>query len=369
MPSFADGAAVFVLDYPLAGSGDVVVRRIGTRLTGHGGDGSEVPPLVFPDGAVVAFAAGSPYAQCVQRAEPIAFGRADPGAVDGTDPNCQEVVARYGYRSFLAVPIIVGSAPNGLIAFKRAGGRPAFDDGEIAMAAALAEQAGGLLAEAGRVLDSGLEVAGRCLPAAGYPSGGDWYDLIPLGAGRTGVIVGDVMGHGSGAAVLMTQLRTAALALARSGLAPADMLRQLDRTATGLGDVVYATCAYAVIDPADRSATVALAGHLPPVLAMPDGVTRVPELPSGLSLGLGSAAFGQVRVKLPPGAVLALFTDGLVETRTRPFDLGITALCGILASQRGTLHETCEAIVASLAPDLEDDTTVVLVRIPLSARG
>lgn len=373
MPSFADGAAVFVLDRPLAGgdadSGDVIVRRIGTRLTGRGSDGSEVPPLVFPDGAVVAFASDSPYAQCLQLVQPVAFGQVGAGPVERVDPSCQEVAARYGYRSFLAVPIIVGSAPNGLIAFKRAGGRPAFDDGEIAVAAALAEQAGGLLAEAGRALDSGLEVAGRCLPAAGQLSGGDWYDLIPLGAGRTGVIVGDVMGHGSAAATLMAQLRTAAFALASSGLAPADMLRQLDRTAAGLGDVVYATCAYAVIDPADRAATVALAGHLPPVLAMPDGVTRVPELPSGLSLGLGSAAFGQVRVKLPPGAILALFTDGLVETRTQPFDLGIRALRSILASQHGTLHETCQTIVASLAPDLEDDTTVVLVRIPLSDRG
>jgi serine phosphatase RsbU (regulator of sigma subunit) len=212
---------------------------------------------------------------------------------------------------------------------------------------------------------SGLEIAGLCLPAAGNLTGGDWYDVVPLPAGRIGVVVGDVMGHGPGAAALMAELRAAAHDLAAAGMQPAHLLGRLEHTASELGDVVYATCAYAVIDPAEGCATVALAGHLPPVLAMSDGVTRVPELPAGLSLGLGNGVFGDVRIKLPPGSVLALFTDGLVETRTRPFDLGVRALRDMLAEvANGSLDEACDAIVGSLAPEREDDTTIVLVRVP-----
>ncbi len=214
-------------------------------------------------------------------------------------------------------------------------------------------------------LPSGLEIAGRCVPAAGNLTGGDWYDVVPLSRGCVGVVVGDVMGHGPGAAALMDELRAAAHDLAASGMAPAHLLGRLEHTASELGDVVYATCAYAVIDPAEGCATVALAGHLPPVVAMTGGVTRVPELPAGLSLGLGNGKFSDVQINLPPGSVLALFTDGLVETRIRSYEIGVRALRDMLAEvPDGDLEQACDAIVGSLAPELEDDTTIVLVRVP-----
>jgi hypothetical protein len=388
VPRLADGGAVFVLDRMLTGggadSGDVIARRLATRFTDDGS--GDVPSTAFPVWGVVKFPAGSPDARCVHRAEPVAFAQMDSRFVQRAGKTRQDVFARLNYRSFLAVPMIVAGGPNGLISFKRTAIRPAFDDDEIAMATALAGQAGLLLADTDQMLNlqamhlqqaspgplpspgavpaPGLEVAGRCLPSAGNFSGGDWYDVVSLPAGRTGVIVGDVMGHGRDAAALMAQLRSAAYRLACSGMQPAELLRQLAQTATELGDIVYATCAYTIIDPARGSATIALAGHPPPVLAWPDGVTRVPGVPPGLSLGLGNAVFGQVRIKLPPGTVLALFTDGLVETRARSYDSGIRALRTILARQHRTLNEACNEIISSLAPDLEDDTTVVLIRIP-----
>lgn len=91
------------------------------------------------------------------------------------------------------------------------------------------------------------------------------------------------------------------------------------------------------------SAATAGAGHLPPILALPDDTTRVPELPAGQSLGLGTAVYGQARIKLPPGAVLALYTDGLVESRTRSFDQGILAMRSILAREHGHLEAICAA--------------------------
>ena len=214
------------------------------------------------------------------------------------------------------------------------------------------------------VVPPGIEVAARCLPAAGQIVGGDWYDILALPGGRCGIIVGDVMGHGPEAAAVMAQLRAAAHALAQLDLEPAGLLTHLDRTTATLRLPVLATCVYAVIDPASQSCTLSAAGHLPPVLAMPDGVTRVPDLPAGQSLGLGSAVYDQACIKLSPGAVIALYTDGLVETRTRSFDQGISALRAVLDCRPGDLGAACDTLIASLAERSEDDVTVVLARTP-----
>jgi serine phosphatase RsbU (regulator of sigma subunit) len=124
------------------------------------------------------------------------------------------------------------------------------------------------------------------------------------------------------------------------------------------------TCAYAVIDPGGQSCAIAAAGHLPPVLAMPDGTTRVVGMPGGQSLGVAPASYGQVHVGLRPGTILALYTDGLVETRTRPFDLGILALRSALARPRPDLEATCEELATAPGESREDDITIVLARIP-----
>jgi hypothetical protein len=78
-----------------------------------------------------------------------------------------------------------------------------------------------------------------------------------------------------------------------------------------------ATCVHAVIDPASQSCTLSAAGHLPPVLAIPDGTTRVPDLPGGQSLGLGSAIYGQARIKFPPGAITTVQGWGSLITGGR----------------------------------------------------
>ena len=132
--------------------------------------------------------------------------------------------------------------------------------------------------------------------------------------------------------------------------------------AAALMIVPFATCIYAVIDPASRSCVVAGAGHLPPVIAVPDGTTIAPDLPSGLPLGLGTAIYGQITLPFPPGAILALFTDGLVDTRTRSSGDGILALCSALVHQHGRLDDVCGELVRILAAQPEDDATLVLAR-------
>jgi hypothetical protein len=385
VPALADGAGVFVAEQFFRGgrpgqddAAGVAVRRLGTRFS------RGVSPEAFPPGETIVFATDSPYGRCMRGHEPVIFTRPDGQTLEQAEPGAREALSRFA--SFLAVPIIAGDAVAGFLALARAPGGPAFGDGDAAATGYLAAYAGigiansvtltrlrtiavtlqrGLLA-ADPPQPEWLEVAARCLPAAGQVIGGDWYDLIPLPGGRTGVLVGDVMGHGPEAAAVMAQLRAAAHALAQLDLPPGELLGQVNGTTATLRGVTMATCAYAVIDPGEQSCTLAAAGHLPAVLAMPDGTTQVASLPAGPSLGLGPAAYRQARLSLPPGALIALYTDGLVETRTRSFEDGIHALRSELAGARGSLDATCDALIQALAPRPDDDITLILARIPAS---
>ncbi len=387
VPRFADGNGVYVLEQLLRGpdsagpaGGDVVVaRRLGSRTASVG---RQVDDAAFPAGDVMAFGAESPFARCVHSGRPVAFRRIDDHTLEQVRIGGRLVLA--GYNSFLAVPMTADDEPIGFLALGRARGTAGFRDSDAELVTRLAAQAGtgianaltlmrqrsmadalqrGLLA-AKPAVPSRLEIAGRCVPASGHLIGGDWWDVIPLPDDRTGLVVGDVMGHGPEAAAVMAQLRAAAHALADLDLAPAELLWRLNRSAATLDRITLATCAYAVIDPGSQSCTLAGAGHLPPVLALPDGTTRVADLPAGQSLGLGPASYGEARIKLPAGAILALYTDGLVETRTRSFGDGILALRSLLARERGPLESIGDALISSLAGRYEDDVTVILARIP-----
>ena len=115
-----------------------------------------------------------------------------------------------------------------------------------------------------------MQTASRYLPATrGAGVGGDWFDLIPLGAGRVGVLIGDVMGRGLEAATVMGQLRSAANALARTGMPPQQLMHALDAVARDLPDQLI-TCCYLVINAARGEVTAASAGHLPVLLVQPD---------------------------------------------------------------------------------------------------
>jgi hypothetical protein len=370
VPSFAGAAAMFVPEQLMQGepagqqdAGRIAVRRLGARFCEN-----QVPVDVFPSGDVTVLSPGSPYARCMRAGEPVLFNGPDS----------------WTYASFLTVPMSVSGAAAGFLAIARPPGAPAFGEVDVAAAARLAACAGTGIANAvtlarhqsiASTLQHGLlaaepprpallEIAARCLPAAGHLVGGDWYDIIPLPGERTGLVVGDVMGHGPEAAAVMAQLRAAAHALAQLDLPPAELLCHLNQTSTTLRGLALATCVSAVIDPAGRSITLAAAGHLPPVLARPDGTTRTLDLPIGQSLGLGPVDYGQARIKLAPGTTLALYTDGLVETRTRPFDQGILTLCAQLARADDSLDAICDALIRTLASHSRDDVTLILTRIP-----
>jgi len=188
-----------------------------------------------------------------------------------------------------------------------------------------------------------------------------------LPGGRAALIMGDAMGHGPEAAAVMVQFRTAAHTLASLELPPGQILSRLDQMAAEMATTPFATCISMVIDPAQNSCVAAQAGHLPPILVLPGGAAQVLDLPPGLPLGLGAQSFTATQISLPPGATLAPYTDGLVESRTQPIDDGLAALRDTLSTalaQPGTtLSNACQTVTQTLRQQGEDDITLVLARI------
>ncbi|MFJ9913358.1 SpoIIE family protein phosphatase [Actinacidiphila glaucinigra] len=160
----------------------------------------------------------------------------------------------------------------------------------------------------------GLEVAARYMPATrGIDIGGDFYDVIRLDTTTCAVTIGDVQGHNVNAAALMGEVRTAVRAVA--GASPSEVLTRSNRLLVDLDPGLLASCLYAQLDLERHTACIATAGHPPPVLRHPDGTTEVLPLPPGPLLGVDrDARYPTTEIALPPGAVLALYTDGLVET-------------------------------------------------------
>jgi PAS domain S-box-containing protein len=172
------------------------------------------------------------------------------------------------------------------------------------------------------------------LPAAGTagvyrPSGGgtgvsgDWFDVIDLPSLRVAFVVGDVIGHGLGAAATMGRLRTAVQTFAGLELDPGELLahvedlvhRMASETSVQDRDTVGATCLYAVYDPTTCRCTLASAGHPPPILVEPDGMARLLDVPPNPPLSAGAELFQSVTVDVTPGSVLALYTDGLLALK------------------------------------------------------
>ncbi|HVV77287.1 MAG TPA: SpoIIE family protein phosphatase [Mycobacteriales bacterium] len=202
---------------------------------------------------------------------------------------------------------------------------------------------------------------------AGTQVGGDWYDVIRLGAGRTAVVIGDVMGRGVAAAAIMGQLRSATRAFAHLDLPPADVLEQLDGVVRDLGDDQIVTCIYAVYDPYDRSLSFANAGHLPPLLVI-DGDTEILGL-AGPPLGSGPVVLRETELfDLPADALIALYTDGLVEHRARDIEEGISLLAAALTRAGGNGTVDPEQLVSHLLPEgPDDDIAILMARVPANS--
>ncbi|MCQ4046687.1 SpoIIE family protein phosphatase [Streptantibioticus rubrisoli] len=196
--------------------------------------------------------------------------------------------------------------------------------------------------------------------------GGDWYDVITLGAGRTALVIGDVMGRGVRAAAVMGQLRTAVRAYARLDLPPHEVIQLLDGLAAEIDASQIATCVYAVHDPSEARLTFASAGHLPIVVRAADGSVHRAEGPTGPPLGTGGWLHASGSVPLEPGATAVLYTDGLVERRDEDIDEGVAALERALAGASGTPQVICDRLLRTLgvSSDHDDDVAVLVLQHP-----
>ncbi|WP_167752062.1 SpoIIE family protein phosphatase [Streptomyces sp. H23] len=209
--------------------------------------------------------------------------------------------------------------------------------------------------------------------------GGDWVNSFPLPDGRTALVVGDVVGHGLGAAATMGQLSMEARALLSAGLAPDEVLEHLDETVTLLDDAesglaagysaLGSTCCIAVYDPVSHRLALSNAGHLPPILVAPDGAAGPLAVHPHPGLGAEFALrepFGVHTFTAPPGSLLALYTDGLVEDPAVPIDEGIGRLVRAVAAVHpwDALPQAARRVVAEVMPERQrDDVTLLLARL------
>ncbi|MCX4767064.1 SpoIIE family protein phosphatase [Streptomyces sp. NBC_01275] len=215
----------------------------------------------------------------------------------------------------------------------------------------------------------GIEATARYLPATrGMEIGGDFYDLVPSQP-LPAAVIGDVQGHNVTAAGLMGQIRTAVRAYTTVGQEPAEVMRSTNRLLIDLGSELFASCLYLRLDPGRGRAVMARAGHPPPLLRRADGRVRVLDLAGGPLLGIdATATYPTTEVELTPGGVLALYTDGLIETPGVDIEEGVADL-GRKLGDAGDLplEQLADELVGhhAAAEERLDDVALLLLR----ARG
>jgi GAF domain-containing protein/anti-sigma regulatory factor (Ser/Thr protein kinase) len=212
---------------------------------------------------------------------------------------------------------------------------------------------------------AGLELACRYLPAAGSSLGGDWYDVFELPGGRVVLAVGDVVGHGVAAAAVMAQLRTALRAYAIEGHEPGAVVEAINRLMWDLGPIAMTTLAYAVLDPAEETIELVVAGHPPPLLVSEDGSARYLPLQGAMALGASQpSTYASQTLPFPAGTMVVLYTDGLVERRDEPIDEGLERLRA-LVEKIEDVERVCEDVVDRMVgSEPPDDVAVVAGRLP-----
>ncbi|MER8188418.1 SpoIIE family protein phosphatase [Kitasatospora sp. NPDC094015] len=198
--------------------------------------------------------------------------------------------------------------------------------------------------------------------------GGDWYDVVALPDGRTGIVVGDCVGRGLTAATVMGQLRSACRALLLQDTSPARVLAAMDRFAADIPGAMCTTVFCAVLDPADGSLTYSSAGHPPGILTHGDGTTVLLQDGRALPLAVRTGEDRpEARCTMPPRSTLLLYTDGLVERRRRPLSEGIDRAGAALREGRALpVDELAARVMADLASDggYDDDVAILLHRHP-----
>ncbi len=394
VPGVADCVSVDLLE-PVTAGEEPAAGTVGPlrRMALHS-VAPEALRVMYREGQTIRFPPEAPHTQCLAERRPIIDSDLDSRL--GWMAKDYEKVERtlgLGVHSLMVVPLAARGVMLGVLSLWRLRRSEPFERDDLTLAEEFASRAAVCIDNARRYTQQhqaaltlqhsllpyevpghpAAEIAHRYRPAdptAGV--GGDWFDVIPLSGLRVALVVGDVVGHGIHASATMGRLRTAVHTLADLDLAPDEVLAHLDdlvdRLAAErdpaderLSQVIGATCLYAVYDPVERRCTLARAGHLPPVVVTPDGQARIADVPEGPPLGLGGLPFEAAELELADGSLLALYTDGLLETRRRDPDEGLTRLCAALSAPAPTLEETCTAVEEALLPERPTDDVALLV--------
>ncbi|PYF98396.1 PAS domain S-box-containing protein [Georgenia satyanarayanai] len=215
----------------------------------------------------------------------------------------------------------------------------------------------------------GVDVWSYYAPSSEHAQvGGDWYDVLDMGEGRVGVVVGDVVGHDVEAAAAMGQLRSVVRAYAAEFVEPGKVLGRVDRLVAGMRIARPASFVYATLHPRPGGETwdvaYSRAGHLPIVHVSGGRATQL-EGANGPLVGFGGRPRHTGHAVVRPGDVLVFYTDGLVERRDRSMRDGVAAL--VSAAEHIDAPDAAgigEELLQQLADAPEDDIAVVVLRVP-----
>jgi len=418
VPQFADHCFIDLF------SGEKLIRR----ASRHGNNWVPPPGTWAEVGETVAYPPGHPCAKALARRDAVVIE--DVVAERMTAPNAasKQLGDDLGVTSVISAPLLARGEVLGVMSLALSGisHRPdphydGFDRdlvGAIASRVALAidnamlfeEERETALAFQKNLLPGdrppdldGLEIAWRYEPARPLEShghgiqtqvGGDWYDVIPLSAGRVGLVIGDVEGRGARAAAVMGQLRAALRAFAQDDKPPADILLKLDewvRTMvspgryreTGRGPRSDAfevrpplvSCTYFVYDAWSRILSFANAGHEPPLLLLDGEVIDMESVGKGAMLGVrepgigGEILYEEETRELPPGTTLVLYTDGLIERRPKDDGEHYTREQAremlresVRQADRKDVEAIANAAFDAVPGDIDDDVAIVVIR-------
>jgi PAS domain S-box-containing protein len=309
------------------------------------------------------------------------------------EPDAMSVVKLMRARSAISTPLLAEKDPLGVIALYRGAGRPPFTETDVSVVEELGRRLAVGLANTDTFARehaiaetlqrsllpdalpqiAGLDLAVRYLPATeGAAVGGDWYDAFPLPDGRIGLVIGDVAGHNIASASTMGQIRSLLRAYAVDGPDPGRALQRTNAAVARLLPDALASVLYAVLDPATGDLAYANAGHPPPIITTNAGQAEYLDDTVGVMLGAcTTASFTTGHRRLPPGASLLCYTDGLIEVRRRDIREGLTALAETLQRSRpGSAEQTCAIVEGALVSTTrQDDICLLTARLtgPISA--
>jgi PAS domain S-box-containing protein len=300
------------------------------------------------------------------------------------DDEQRQLIADLQMRSAMVVPLRARERTLGAITFIFAESGRQYSTHELELAEELGRRAG-LALDHARLYDrehrtaetlqrallpptlpriAGHELAARYLPGReGDHVGGDWYDAFPLPDGRFGIAIGDIGGRGITAAALMGQIRNGLRAYALKASGPGAALADLRGMGEHLEELVFATLTYIAYDAATGEAVLASAGHLPTLVIDGAGGARFTDAPRCPPLGADpDAPCTEHAFALEPGGAFVLYTDGLVESRTRSLDAGLERMIALAERTPGDVQRMADEIVDALPEQRQDDIALLALR-------